>query len=39
MSEEEGGVVAETLRLPETEEFSLREKMSMEREMTGLYLS
>ncbi|MBE7017162.1 MAG: DNA polymerase III subunit alpha [Ruminococcaceae bacterium] len=39
MSEEEGGVGGETLRLPEVDEFSLREKMSMEREMTGLYLS
>ncbi len=39
MSEEEGGVVSEPLRLPDVDEFSPQEKMSMEREMTGLYLS
>ena len=39
MSEEEGGVAAEELRLPDVDEFSPQEMMSMEREMTGLYLS
>ena len=39
MSEDEGGVASEPMRLPEVEEFSPQEKMSMEREMTGLYLS
>jgi len=39
MSEEEGGVAAEPLRLPDVDEFTPQEMMSMEREMTGLYLS
>ncbi len=39
MSEEEGGVKSEPLRLPDVDEFSPQEKMSMEREMTGLYLT
>jgi DNA polymerase-3 subunit alpha len=39
MDESEGGAGAETLTLPEVEEFSAAERMSMEREMTGLYLS
>ncbi len=39
MSEDEGGVAAEPMRLPDVEEFSPQEKMNMEREMTGLYLS
>ncbi|MBQ8263967.1 MAG: DNA polymerase III subunit alpha [Oscillospiraceae bacterium] len=39
MSEEEGGVTAEPLRLPDVPEFTPQEKMSMEREMTGLYLT
>ncbi len=39
MSEEEGGVAAETMRLPDVDEFTPQEMMSMEREMTGLYLS
>ncbi|MBR5490650.1 MAG: DNA polymerase III subunit alpha [Oscillospiraceae bacterium] len=39
MSEEEGGVGAESLRLPDIDEFTPREMMSMEKEMTGLYLS
>ena len=39
MDESEGGAGAEPLTLPEVEEFSAAERMSMEREMTGLYLS
>ncbi len=39
MSEEEGGLAAEQLRLPDVDEFTPQEMMSMEREMTGLYLS
>ena len=39
MSEDEGGVAAEPMRLPDVEEFSPQEKMNMEREMTGLYLT
>ena len=39
-AEGDGGVLsAARLKLPEVEEFSRTEKMSMEREMTGLYLS
>ena len=39
MDIEEGGAGAETFTLPDVEEFSPAERMSMEREMTGLYLS
>ena len=35
----DGGVRSEPLQLPDVEEFSAAELMSMEREMTGLYLS
>ena len=35
----DGGVQTEAIRLPDVEEFSPAELMSMEREMTGLYLS
>ena len=37
--EESGALPAASLKLPEVEEFSRAELMSMEREMTGLYLS
>jgi len=39
MAEEEGGVAQESLKLPDIDEFTPQEMMSMEREMTGLYLS
>ena len=39
MDESDGGAGSAPLRLPEVEEFSASELMSMEREMTGLYLS
>ncbi len=39
MDSDEGGAQAEPLKLPDVEEFSAAELMSMEREMTGLYLS
>ena len=39
MSAEEGGARPEALKMPDVEEFSAAELMSMEREMTGLYLS
>ena len=39
MDAEDGGAQSEPLRLPDVEEFSPAELMSMEREMTGLYLS
>ena len=39
MDGEGDGAAAEGLHLPEVEEFSRAERMSMEREMTGLYLS
>ena len=39
MDAPEGGAEAAAVRMPEVEEFSAAELMSMEREMTGLYLS
>ena len=39
MDADDGGAQAEPLKLPDVEEFSAAELMSMEREMTGLYLS
>ena len=39
MDADDGGVTDAPLKLPEVEEFSAAELMSMEREMTGLYLS
>ncbi|MGN1001247.1 MAG: DNA polymerase III subunit alpha [Oscillospiraceae bacterium] len=39
MDGDEDAPVQSTLKLPEVEEFSPRERMTMEREMTGLYLS
>ncbi len=37
--DEDQGLISGKLKLPEVEEYSTREKMTMEREMTGLYLS
>ncbi len=39
MDADDGGAAAETMVLPDVEEFSPDELMRMEREMTGLYLS
>ena len=39
MEADDGGVADAPLKLPDVEEFSAAELMSMEREMTGLYLS
>ena len=39
MDTEDAGAAAAPLKLPDVEEFSASELMSMEREMTGLYLS
>ena len=39
MDADNGGAAAETMVLPDVEEFSPDELMRMEREMTGLYLS